>query len=93
LGRISKNKNGATAFIMAKKNPPLKEVVEDLRPPSSQRSIFNSVAGCADCKSLVVDEEIIPCNWPKTVKVMGGQGDGAKGGKKNAGAGKGKGKK
>jgi hypothetical protein len=37
-----------------------------------------------------VDEEIIPCIWPKTVKVMGGKSDGEKGGKKAA---KGKGKK
>lgn len=41
----------------------------------------------------MVDEEIIPCIWPKTVNVVGGKGDSGKGGKKSIVAGKGKGKK
>jgi hypothetical protein len=39
-----------------------------------------------------VDEDIIPCIWPKSVKVVGGKVDSGKGGKKNVHS-KGKGKK
>ena len=41
-----------------------------------------------------LDEDIIPCIWPKTIKVVGGKGDsGGKPGKKGGAAGgRGKGK-
>ena len=41
---------------------------------------------------LIVDEEMIPCIWPKSVKAVGGTVVEAKGGKKSGPA-KGKGKK
>lgn len=41
---------------------------------------------------VMVDEEVIPCVWPKSVKVVGGSVVESKRGKKNVAA-KGKGKK
>jgi hypothetical protein len=43
----------------------------------------------------MVDEDVIPCIWPRSVKVVGGGkgGDGGKGGGKKVPATKGKGKK
>jgi hypothetical protein len=41
---------------------------------------------------VMVDEEVIPCIWPRSVKVVGGTVVEAKGGKKSVAA-KGKGKK
>jgi len=53
-----------------------------------------AIAGGLDYVTNGVDEDIIPCIWPKTVKVVGSKGDGGgKAGKKRAAAaGKGKGK-
>jgi nuclear export mediator factor NEMF len=74
----------------------LSSPVDDTDPEkmsSRGRELLLSLKGTNRSGGVNVDEELVQCIWPKTVKVIGGKNaEPAKGGKKSAAPAKGRGK-
>ena len=80
----TKKGKAARAMINSFVSTPLDQKGEDPEKMSPrEKELLMSLKGLvAFLIELIVDEDIIPCIWPKSVKIVGGKVDTGKGAKK-----------